>query len=164
MERPNLMLKLGLKKQRYFSMMTWPCQGALGQHFNHRRQSEHSLSLFLLLKKKKPGGNSSEQENANTHTQRVVLLTCVARLWVHRNHHFASCSPPGSQGALQSGDAAGRLVTISSWNITAFKYQNRDSNMFYPYLGKYITIISAYCFHWEKLFIFFSWWIQTLYS
>lgn len=45
-------------------------------------------------------------------------LTGVAGLRVHRNHHLAACPSPGSQGALQRGDAAGRFVAICSWNIT----------------------------------------------
>lgn len=51
----------------------------------------------------------------------VCALTGVAWLCVHRNHHFASCSPPRSQGALQRGDAAGCLVAVTSYNIERFK-------------------------------------------
>lgn len=52
---------------------------------------------------------------------KVRALTGVARLRVHRNHHFASCSSPGGQGALQRGDAAGRLVAVASCNIDRVK-------------------------------------------
>lgn len=48
-------------------------------------------------------------------------LTGVAWLCVDRDHHFAPCPPPGSQGALQRGDAAGCLVALPSCISEAFK-------------------------------------------
>lgn len=47
---------------------------------------------------------------------KACALTGVARLRVHGDHHFASRSSPGSQGALQRGDAAGRLVAVASYD------------------------------------------------
>lgn len=51
----------------------------------------------------------------------VCALTGVARLRVHGNHHFASCSSPRSQGALQRGDTAGCLVAVTSYNSERFQ-------------------------------------------
>lgn len=67
---------------------------------------------------------------------KYVLLTRVARLWVHGNHHLASCSPPGGDGAVQGGDAAGGLISIGSCNITTFQILIRDSDrLFHPSSG-----------------------------
>lgn len=64
----------------------------------------------------------------------VALLTCVARLRVHGNHHFASSSSPGSQRTLQSGDTAGNLISICSWNIT-IKTQSGIQTSSFPWFG-----------------------------
>lgn len=54
----------------------------------------------------------------------IWALTGVAWLCVDRDHHFAPCPPPGSQGALQRGDAAGCLVAVTSYISEAFKTRN----------------------------------------
>lgn len=78
-----------------------------------------------------------------------VLLTGVAGLRVHRNHHLAACSSPGSQGALQRGDAAGRFVAICSW-----KNHNASIQTLSTFLIKLKGKTKAACSfpHWDGIF------------